>query len=522
MNNLAKISCRFHALTTGLFVFLAACTLAACDETSEKLFWSPDGAKLAVLAADGLHLAGADGNLSSSLIAPEVKQIIWTGPDSAYVLRKEPFKSAQDVIDLAGPKEGADLEARSQKFLKDLVDAKGDCDKVCSGSEQSKWLSYYLAFSNPTKFAEALGNKEADKNFVSMLRKPSITVLNRFKFGNAQISSTETIMRSCEAIDQIRLSPDGLYLMYEDEKHYLHLLATTSGAVSGAASVAATGAATGAVSGAAVDTIVVRKPVHGAEWFVDSRDVVYYSPLPSQQSTDPSESSLSELRRLTVRDLTGAPIAWNAAPLSMDEQVREKRYDQTLSLVSTSGQSHIRCLNDGAIVFSSGQLSLPARLDDPARENLFLLRGNGPIAPLLTQEGRDHLKYNFYCVPSPDNTALAVQSAEGLIEVIKLKTNEIVPVADYEHFLPSKKLVTYPSWRGNDELTFEAVGKDAEPVAVDPEPKAGKAKAKMKNASNKPEAKKEPSRQVISWSLKDHTWRRLDLSWPKTVLPLSE
>src|SRR6185295_10991260 len=67
-----------------LFSAILLFTLLLTGCIPERVVWSPDGTRAAVIGDDGLHISDVDGKLSP-LLVPSVKRVSWF-PDSKHVV----------------------------------------------------------------------------------------------------------------------------------------------------------------------------------------------------------------------------------------------------------------------------------------------------------------------------------------------------------------------------------------------------------------------------------------------------
>src|SRR5271170_2203453 len=108
---------------------------AGCNPPVNKSVWSPDGNKMAVLAADGVHLSDRAGNLSLPLIK-SADLVTWF-PDSKHILvvSESKAESWKQVSEILGTLETTRVVSDAKKFAADLRAYPGDWDSFCKRDE---------------------------------------------------------------------------------------------------------------------------------------------------------------------------------------------------------------------------------------------------------------------------------------------------------------------------------------------------------------------------------------------------
>ncbi len=419
-----------------MFVFVA-CGLTGCDDAKYKLLWSPDGQSLAVIAGDGLHIWTADKDLSPSLI-PNVQAILWL-PDShsAVVATSKWFETWQELLEVAGTKKRQqDILSSADKLRGPLIEYHGDWDKIekrypeLSNLPELTAAVDYLALHDAEKL-KSLGTKWKDLDFM-----PVETVLQIYRLEQGHVASSNILMRKIGEIAEMRLSPDGQYMMYVDTERVPSVCSSTY-------NISIVSTAGGA------NQLVVEDTAEHPDWTPDSHCVVYV------QRHDDSVSS----QRLEFGSIIRRPIRrkdGSLLPIVDDRTAGATTGNELVSLaeVPFSTSERIRCLKNNCVLLSCDELRLPARYDDPRSDNLFVVGPDSPIKPTLTAANRSFLgKTVSRFELNPASTIAAIETDDGNIALLNLESG-LLKTLQHDSFSAIKEVGVMPCWRSNDEITF--------------------------------------------------------------------
>jgi hypothetical protein len=129
-----------------------------------------------------------------------------------------------------------------------------------------------------------------------------------------------------------------------------------------------------------------------------------------------------------------------------------------------SGNTRIRWLKDGRIIFSGFQVTLPAVAQDmPSHPELFAFAPGkqAVVCRLLPRQSVDQIGDGAeYFEMSPDGTHVSIPDSNGKVDVVDLGSGNVLAVQDKPTSKPGKDqgdaIQTIPVWRSDDELTFVA------------------------------------------------------------------
>lgn len=408
----------------------------------ERLWWSPDGRQLAVLAADGLRLSTPDGLLAPATL-DGVQSAAWL-PDSngLVVMRQVKVANWSEVKDLVPPAEVARVEELAKAIpglAKALVEATGgDEDRIdpllkaldlrnpealepaflCARQTNQPALEAALAAA-PEEWRKGLTD---DMPFTVA----EIAVVARQ--GAGSLDAPKPLARSLFGLGAPVVSP----------KHGLVAFTSHNG-----------------LTAASLDGssfLAVAERVTGTcAWSPDGCSLIHLVPA---SSGDTDNLALAELRTRTVADASGTLLK-DTGDLMTPQTCPPAT---TLAATACAGAQRLAVLPDGRILFASVPLALPlATPAVPEIAGLFLIdpaqgKDARPVAvPADPQSLPGTLQ--FFAV-SPDGKRVAlVDGSKDAVAVLELATGKVESVSPDRGW----KCRTLPAWRSNDELAFAAL-----------------------------------------------------------------
>jgi len=408
----------------------------------ERLWWSPDGRQLAMLAPDGLRLSSPDGLLAPATL--EGAQAAAWLPDSSglVVMRQLKFAHWNEVKNLVPAAEIARIEELAKAIpglAKALVDATGgDEDRIdpfLKSLDVRDPVALEPAFlcarqtNQPALEAALAGAPDGWRKQLAEdipFTVDEIAVVARE--GSESLGSPKPLVRSLFGLGAPVVSP----------KH--GLVAFTSG--QGLVAAALDGSSFLAVAERVTGTCV---------WSTDGLSLFHLVPT---SSGDTDELALAELRTRTVADASGTLLK-DTGDLMTPQTCSPAT---TLAVTACSGVQRLAVLPDGRILFASVSLALPmATRSVPGIARLFLIdpaqgKDARPVAvPADPQSLPGTLQ--FFAV-SPDGKRVAlVDSSKDVVAVLELATGKVEVVSPDRGW----KCRTLPAWRSNDELAFAAL-----------------------------------------------------------------
>lgn len=408
-----------------LLAAVVICTGTECVST--RLAWSPDGQYLAVAAQDKLVLADAQGKLLDHSLEG-VKLVAWLPDSRRFVaVRDRPaptWEAATEGLDAARQKT---LIALADRLRAEVLAHQGDWDKFkpktaegLTGGELAA-LILYVRDHRQEGLADHLGEKRW-----SELQKLSVTlqVVQIFELISQKPEPRAVIGIRIDGIEDVRISPRG------------QTLAIVESGVEGSGRLLIHAMEDGDWR------MVAESTSNWPDWSVDGKSLVYGN----GGELHGDALRLGTLSRREVCDAQG--------------RIRETFGDaQDLAGLIFFPQMKVRCLNDGRILFSAAEVTLPTAVKDmPQRALLFVVDperqpGVTRVIPRDAEAGLPKgIELGFFEL-SPDQKRVAVMGSEaenGSIVVLELATGEVTPVVKAVKDLPPH----VPAWRTPGELTF--------------------------------------------------------------------
>lgn len=361
-------------ITASLFSIAVLCS---CD-FEERLTWSPDGKRMAVLT-DQLRLADAD-SISKPLLNKQFGSVLsfrWL-PDNHHALLA--YRRYQHHRNNAGVRTGTKTADTSVDYLQ-LFDFNGEIKEV-------------------------------------------------------KVTAGPILFKSSEAIDDLRLSPDGKLAAFSQADKGRHKISIVT------------------LSGVLKKDLVrnASKP----EWSKDSRSIYFFREITPNYSASSTFIPVATICSLPVADANGRPI------------VSKVRRDlaQCAGELFTGGRIH--ALEDGSLLFCSTPVKLPACGAMMGLQERALFRYRP--ASKESKASVEQIKLDGPALaadldsfePNQDGTKIAVCSSQGAVRVISLSSDgNSGQVTVLEKPLPDTVEVSRtgsfgcaPRWRNAHELTF--------------------------------------------------------------------
>ncbi|HVS69628.1 MAG TPA: hypothetical protein VHQ47_00065 [Phycisphaerae bacterium] len=410
---------------------LAAAVVGLAGCVPQRVVWSPDGSRAAVIGGDGLHVCDVEGKLGG-LLVPEVGRVAWL-PDGkrVVVMREQHETNAKDVV-RAYPA----AERRAKELMGALKNSAGDLDKAkkalgWSDAEVSAGLIVLrddvtsgLAASYPA-VAQAAAQRTYDET-VGQVYTIS---------GDAVIPGRVMFEGPSQDTMEERVSPDGKLVAF-----------SVGGMI-----------AIGAVDEADGELRMLGPGCAYPDWTADSRSLLYVKPLANavdgRAETSVSGRSQAGFATLVEQAVCGADgKLLNVADFPKAEELVGMVY---------GGNSRVRVAPDGRVYFTALDVTLPATPNDldTAQVLFSIMPGKEATVSRVIPRGAqgqvgDAMEWFEL---SPDGKRIAASSRDGQIAVVMVGTGEVEVVqAGSKHVEDesSVELQSLPAWRGSGELTF--------------------------------------------------------------------
>lgn len=431
-------------------------TLTACYP-EKRVVWSPDGRRAAVIGADGLHLCDPEGNLSPLLVA-DAKRAVWF-PDSrrlALVVPTE-VETWSELVERLSAAQREEIEAYAVQLRAQILAFTGDWDdfepvgvpETTPGEVMAAALLKLRDEDDGTLAAHVGEEKWGDVKDLSV---------GLFQLTIARVTETGALgeqvvlQSSIGGIGQPRIAPDGKAILYTE----------------GGAGEPGLGRLLVAPVEPGRPLFVSDSAAFFPDWTPDSRAVVFIrSAGPPQLEED--ALVLGVVSQAAVRDETGALR-------------RRIGKEMDLAGVLFSPLAQVRCLDDGRILFSAFEVSLPAASADmPTAPTLFAVNPavSPVVARVLPRRSEARLSEVFGSFePSPDGRYVCIPQTDGTIQVVELATGEARTLFETGSAMQELKMI--PTWRtaselccvvpgaegGRHEIALISIGEQPEPRIV--------------------------------------------------------
>lgn len=417
-------------------------TLAIAGCVTERVVWSPDGTRAAVVGDDGLHMCDVSGKLSP-VLAADVKCVDWL-PDSKHlvVCRQRELKNWKEASEAFEDDwaAGCTYEDRVRLGLQDATHGwpifiEEMKKKYNLSDVQLALVLMFLRDRPPQERPDQNLDKQGKEAFASM----SILDVQIQMYSVGESSATPgTLLYHHpivgKGIQSLRVSPRGQVVLasldvsvIKDETEPPQLLLASADA-----------------------SEKIRNLGRGAaypDWSPDGRYAIYIRPAGWNESQ--KDAALGILTRQEVASADGKLL--DQMPLPNGEDLAGLLFNEL---------SRVRVANDGRIFFSAAEISLPAAVKDIDTQATIYCFDPGKQATLTRVVPRSAMQATGnaaqYFELSPDARYLSVPFDDGRVSVLDIASGEahlVQPVAepdDKDH----ARLTTIPVWRTSTELTF--------------------------------------------------------------------
>lgn len=399
-----------------------------------RLFWAPDGKHGAVIDDRGLFICNADGKLSD-VVAPDVRLVGWFPDSKRFVAAQVKELSAwREAEALFSEPRRAEMKDLAEELRKEILAHEGGWDQFqpstkgkLTGGEFSALALYIREQRN-----EGLPEKFGDEWEKIKTLKMQACELRVYEVSEQGAKAGAAIGLLPDMVMDVRVAPDG-----------------------GTAAVTAPMASASAIPLSRLllfSTSSNRPPVevaeHVAAYFDWSPDgaYLYYGATRTPPTNDKDEFTLGSLTRRPVVRSEGEPsVALGEA--------------EDLAGLLFWSMMKVRCLRDGRVLFSSGEVALPATSADmPKQINLFTIDPlrQPTVTRLLPREADPRLEGlsmgEFEL--SPDEKRVVVVGSSKNVSVVTLATGNIEAVITAKDSSDAENLPSMPAWRTAEELVL--------------------------------------------------------------------
>ncbi len=401
---------------------LLACLLLLAGCLHERLFWSPDGSRAAVITADGLYLADAAGQLSS-LLVPKAYCVAWLGDSQRLVVaRSREIKDFGALTTALGPERTRALTARAEAIWQQLqpLASLNDSPKI-KPEDDIGAVVLYLREKYRDRFKEKAGAEW--KDLESMAAEwHSLTVA---RVVGDRLESGATLYEGLAKVNEIRPAPGGTAVAFvthvelspgSDDSLQIHL---------------------SSIDGSAPAKVVADHTSAHPDWSADGRSLLYFK---------------SESEGYDGDDLRLGTLSVSKA-FEADGKFSSDTTTVTLAGLIFHDSNRVRCLRDGRVIFNAAEFHLPISAKDrDARDGFFVVDpATDTVTRLFPRERLAALPQSLASFElSPDDKQILVSDDNGKVWLLTLADQRVELVA--EGF--GKEDSVAPAWRLPGEFTF--------------------------------------------------------------------
>jgi len=433
-----------------LLLSLLAFALVGCHP-QERVWWSPDGDRAAVLIHDELHLADADGALTGDLSKGDsgpgevlTKSLDWLPHGEGFIVHRiriiDAWQEARELMPEADRKRTEKLAETMPALLKASLALAGDgsiqglLNRLLSSETELASNAFNLALEQD---ADAIRKALADapKALANLKERPD-NGLDRYalnELARVDLSSggaereTQVLLRSVNSLSTPLISPSQDLVLFgrrvgEGQTVQLEVCRLDG---SGHATVA-------------------KGALAAFDWTADRQSVVYMTAVGGQ------DSLLKRVRKLKVLTAAGQPIAWNPAANPPE--------DLTTAIIPFLPR--LAVLPGDKVLFAAQPVTWPHAEANPDKSpQLFTVSlDGGDLAAVPVADGDLPMNLGYFVV-SPDGQRVAVVESEtDAVAVISLATGQMELVSPPH---ANWQCRTLPSWRNAEELTFAALDRNS-------------------------------------------------------------
>jgi WD40 repeat protein len=403
-----------HAVKT-VVIALTIPLFAGCV-AEQRLAWSPDGKKLAVVGSDGVRIS-TDGGFHLGEPVEEDAQIVSWFSDSkrVVVVTKKPCENWADLEKNVEKEEVDGIKASAAQFLKQLENCRENytiCrDRLRKENFNSNYLSqalFYLRSTENERMTRLVGRDWRDFK-ISDATIPVSTVKVFAVEGNGALHLKQTIERTTDEFESAKVSPSSEFISLVDNDANLCLASTESGDKG----VREIGCGFGKFP----------------DWDVNA-DVIY------------------GLHSVTKKEKTGEKNYQELVSIDARKPDSMKR----LATLPTIANEKVRATVDGKLIYGSSATIKTGKTGKPrcvSTLNVMTL-SSGKTKRVYQGLKGDRLE-NFEV--SPDGKNISIPNSNSSIKVVSLKDGRtrLIRAGDPK----SEKDVFTPVWKNSDEVCFE-------------------------------------------------------------------
>jgi hypothetical protein len=448
-----------------LWLLLALGAAVGC-EPERRILWAPDGSKALVISKKGLYLCDAEGRLSKKIADNATPVAAWYPDSKRFLIERTQVVKTWRELTLYLTDAEQKQSTTCAKIILDEIARKPDTrpDDLFDTPFESRftpdatvdpeviWL-YLLEFHADT-MRRFLSRRESPTTFEQerASAKKELYLIERYACDGSGAVCQERMLRTPSPIFHIAVAPTGRTVAYVAARiRFLDLKEADLLVVPG--------------EGAAPPKRVATRVSLSADWTPDGRSLVYgRASVPKPNGKDKDMLRLGAIARRQVCGEDGSPLrAKPRTEPSADPSAPESNKDEDgfppaedLAGLIFFEKMQVLCLRDGRILFTAGEVTLPATTNDlPERLSLFTIApGQSPTVQRLLPRAVE-TRWQGRIDPtelalSPNQKRLAACGEHGNVAVLALDTGKETTVLEGAWKKNDRRIM--PAWRSDNEL----------------------------------------------------------------------
>jgi hypothetical protein len=409
-----------RALSLGCALLLAGCL-------QERIFWSPDATRAAVLTADGLYLADAAGKISRcSCRAPTASHGLGDSRRLVVAHSRE-LKDYASIAAALGPDRTRRLATKAESVWERILPLPSLKELPADLIKPDDDLAAIVVYLRE-KHHDALKEKSGAEWPGLESMAADWHTLSAARITGEHLELGATLHAGLAKIGEIRPAPGGTAVAFVTH-HELSADFDDSRLI-----------LVGPIDGAAPAQVAAKRASASPDWSSDGRSLWYFT----DETRSPGGSSGEDLRFGT---LSSSRVLDPRGCIAIEQK------SVAHAGVVFHGRDRVRSLRDGRILFNASESYVQISAENhEARDGFFFVApGSNTVARLVPPEQLATLPPSLADFEiSPDEKQILVADGDGKVWLLTLADQRVEIICEGV----SKDEAIAPAWRAPGEFTF--------------------------------------------------------------------